>query len=436
MKKDKIYANDSDLVNKANELIGKKVSDVTNVDDYNPNDKGYVGKKVEDFLGIKNNSRKEVDFPNINTELKVSPLKKLKNGKFSQKESIKICVINYLDIKNESDFKKTKVYEKILKTLFISYLHKDDKRLAKFIKINLINFENSKYKNLIKEFSRDYEFVRNKIKNNEPISRADTSYLEVARSGQGGNEEHVKTQSYDSYRKAFMLKRWLVQKILEINNEKELTPKPNPKPDELKKEIENLILGKKIDLKNKATARLDIINELEKKYDINDLEDYYFIKIAGVNNKGELKDGGINSSTFNENEVKKDFYESKLYKWLSKKILLITYNYEKLIINRVVDITLSDEDIDSAKEVFDKFKYGWKNGFKEGNEKAIKLTYDNKKIFTPLLTRASENKSISIRPKDSKNKNGRYKGMTTNYGQTILRMSAFLTKKTINKYIK
>ena len=77
-------------------LLSYKGQDLTELyDEYGfntPSNKGKFGLLIENILGLNNNSIQEPDFGDF--ELKCIPLKKLKNGKLTFKETVAITMIN------------------------------------------------------------------------------------------------------------------------------------------------------------------------------------------------------------------------------------------------------------------------------------------------------------------------------------------------------
>ena len=85
-----------------------------------PSNKGKFGLLIENILGLNNNSIQEPDFGDF--ELKCIPLKKLKNGKLTFKETVAITMINPDNIINTS-FSESHLYNKLKKVLFVTYIN-------------------------------------------------------------------------------------------------------------------------------------------------------------------------------------------------------------------------------------------------------------------------------------------------------------------------
>ena len=90
MKKGRLYnRQEIELISKS--AIGKSINDILNeegikVEDNNVSNKGGLGQLVEKYLfGIQTNNDSEPDFMPAGIELKVTPYKKIKDGKLSAK---------------------------------------------------------------------------------------------------------------------------------------------------------------------------------------------------------------------------------------------------------------------------------------------------------------------------------------------------------------
>ncbi len=79
------------------------------------NDKGIIGKIIENIFQIKNKNDSDADWNDIGLELKTIPL----NKKLNPKELTKICIIKKNNIK--VNWEKSQVYKKIKNILWIPY---------------------------------------------------------------------------------------------------------------------------------------------------------------------------------------------------------------------------------------------------------------------------------------------------------------------------
>ena len=135
MKKGRLY-NREEIQNISKSILGKSMNDIlkendTTAGEQNLSNKGGLGQMVEQLVfGIQTNSDSEPDFMPAGIELKVTPYKKLKDGKLSAKERL---VLNIIDYKSEyknyegeyknykSDYKNYKGYYKNYKCDYKNY---------------------------------------------------------------------------------------------------------------------------------------------------------------------------------------------------------------------------------------------------------------------------------------------------------------------------
>lgn len=78
--------------------------------------KGWPGLTLERFLGLEQNTRREPDF--VTWELKSVPLKYLKNGNLTVKETMAISMINEDDV-IANDFEHSNLYNRLKKTVVV-----------------------------------------------------------------------------------------------------------------------------------------------------------------------------------------------------------------------------------------------------------------------------------------------------------------------------
>ena len=94
--------------------------------------KGGLGQLVEQYLfGIQNNSEPEPDFMPAGIELKVTPYKRIKDGKLSAKERLVLNIINYMD-EWKNDFKDSHFWFKNNTIQLLWYLWEPNKDNKKF----------------------------------------------------------------------------------------------------------------------------------------------------------------------------------------------------------------------------------------------------------------------------------------------------------------
>ena len=199
MKKGREYdRHEIEVISKS--AIGKSVNDILNeelitIEDENTLNKGGLGQYIEQYLfGIDNNSESEPDFMPAGIELKVTPYKKIKDGKLSAKERL---VLNIIDFMNEykNEFKTSHFWFKNNTIQLLWYLWEPNKSKKDFKITHEKLLELSKNEDL-KQIEEDWNFIIQKIKDGKAheISEADTMYLGAC--SKGANASSTREQPF------------------------------------------------------------------------------------------------------------------------------------------------------------------------------------------------------------------------------------------------
>jgi DNA mismatch repair protein MutH len=180
--------------------------------------KGRFGQKVEEFyFSIKNNSRSEPDFTDTEIELKITPLKELKNGNLVPKERLVCNIINFNEIVSEK-FETSSFMEKNKRTLIIRYIDPMDKKVHEldyqFHSVEFLELKKSKY---YSEFKKDWNKIVEKIKKGKAheLSESDTCYLGACT--KGANNTSLRSQPFSeepAMQRAFSFKSQFMKKLL------------------------------------------------------------------------------------------------------------------------------------------------------------------------------------------------------------------------------
>jgi DNA mismatch repair protein MutH len=122
--------------------------------------KGWAGHVVERFLGLPLNSSRQPDFGSW--ELKVVPLKHLKNGLLKVKETMAITMINEEEVLN-NPFETSHLFTKLRRAVVVSRIweNQQETRSLCFKSVPFDLNEPSVYS----QVAQDYELVRRTIKN-------------------------------------------------------------------------------------------------------------------------------------------------------------------------------------------------------------------------------------------------------------------------------
>ena len=199
MKKGRLYSREEiEVISKS--ALGKSLNDlikteVITIEDKDAN-KGGLGQLIEKYLfGMENNSDSEPDFMPAGIELKVTPYRKLKNGKLSAKERL---VLNIIDFEKEykNEFRNSHFWYKNNKIQLLWYLWEPgkDKKNYKITHEKLLELALNEDLNQIE---KDWNTIINKIKEGKAheISEADTMYLGACT--KGANSLSVRKQPFN-----------------------------------------------------------------------------------------------------------------------------------------------------------------------------------------------------------------------------------------------
>ncbi len=184
--------------------------------------KGQLGQLVEEyFFGYDVNSNQEADFTEAGLELKVTPLKRLKNKTLAIKERLVCTMIDY-DVDQSKSFEESHVYLKCAFMLIMFYLHEADVPVQQLLFIYSVLWQIPDKDLLI--MKQDYEKIIEKIKAGKAheLSEGDTTYLGACRKGQKGDKDeqyHLPDGSLAKVpapKRAFSLKTQYMRTILEF----------------------------------------------------------------------------------------------------------------------------------------------------------------------------------------------------------------------------
>lgn len=123
--------------------------------------KGWAGHTVERYLGLPLNSSQSPNFGSW--ELKVIPIKKLRNGKLSIKETMAVTMIDPINVMRTS-FESSHLYQKLRKIVLVARVvgsHVDEDSFVH--EISEINLEDKYIYNIVKN---DYDLVRETLRKN------------------------------------------------------------------------------------------------------------------------------------------------------------------------------------------------------------------------------------------------------------------------------
>jgi len=214
------YKTEEELVYKAKQAEGKTFGEIDKSGRIeNERAKGQLGQIIEEsFFGYEVNSNSEPDFAELGIELKVTPVRRNKNGTLSAKERLVLNIINYHE-EVQTKFENSSVWNKNQEILmmFYEWIPKVKRAEYQILKSYLHKFPEDDLA-IIKQ---DWEFIVQKIIDGRAheLSEADTNYL--AASTKGANRSSLRTQPFNevmAMQRAFSLKQsymtTLVRKVI------------------------------------------------------------------------------------------------------------------------------------------------------------------------------------------------------------------------------
>ncbi|MCU9614880.1 Sau3AI family type II restriction endonuclease [Caldibacillus lycopersici] len=218
-----IYETKEELLTKARLAEGKTFGEIDHSGRIeNEKAKGQLGQIIEEsYFGYEVNSRSEADFSNLGIELKVTPIKKNKNGTISAKERLVLNIINFEEEVN-NDFETSSFWKKNKEILmmFYEWLPDISRTDFKVIKSYLHQYPEEDLE-IIKQ---DWHTIVEKIKNGlaHQLSEGDTNYLGAC--PKGANKNSLRNQPFSDIRamqRAYALKQSYMTAIVRkvINNQ-------------------------------------------------------------------------------------------------------------------------------------------------------------------------------------------------------------------------
>lgn len=413
--------NSVDEVHKhALKAVDKQIKDIVKEDSVQkyyaqPKNKGWIGNAIEsDWFGIPNNTRNEADIPNLNLEIKVTPIIKTRNG-WSAKERLVLNIFNFFD-EYKRDFKNASFLEKanLIEMLYYEHL-KDIPSPEYFIKAATLFNLHRLPKEDMKIIEQDWNIIIEKIKEGkaEELSDSLTKYLGATTKG-AKTEKNMTAQPFSNqkaHRRAFTLKgAYMSQVARRILGDKEKDEKIIQNDAQLEeKSFEEIVLEQfqpfigqsKVELaehfgvdipkrNDKASSAILARKMLNLEGDIENTEEFkkagISVKIITVNSGSERTTEGFkltipDNTNLDPNEiVAESWEESTLREYLSSyQFLLVVYENTEIgtIFKGAKFWRIPYEDLET--EVKDTWKKT-KKIFEEG----VTLTY--KKYTKPTST--------------------------------------------------
>ena len=289
------------------EVIGKTFGELGdfkyNLDDFNY--KGGMGVLMEEnVFQYEANNDANPDFYEAKIELKVTPVKRNKNGTYSAKERLVLNIINYME-EYKNTFETSSFWHKNENLNLMFYLWEEGVPRSDYKIIKHLLYTYPEEDLLI--IKQDWEVIVNKIRNGlaHEISEADTLYLGACT--KGANKESVREQPFSEIldkQRAYCLKSSYMTNLVRTRVMDEYT--------------ESLISAEELHNKTFEESLYDRIKsfigksktELIKKFGLNpkskDVIERIFAKMLGikgkVNDTDEFQKANITCKTIRVNE--------------------------------------------------------------------------------------------------------------------------------------
>lgn len=289
------------------EVVGKTFGELGDfkydLDDFNY--KGGMGVLMEEnVFQYEANSDAAPDFYEAKIELKVTPVKRNKNGTYSAKERLVLNIINYME-EYKNTFETSSFWHKNENLNLMFYLWEEGVPRSDYKIIKHLLYTYPEEDLLI--IKQDWEVIVNKIRNGlaHEISEADTLYLGACT--KGTNKESVREQPFSEIlakQRAYCLKTSYMTNLVRTRVMDEYT--------------ESLISAEELHNKTFEESLYDKIKsfigksktELIKKFGLNpkskDVIERIFAKMLGikgkVNDTDEFQKANITCKTIRVNE--------------------------------------------------------------------------------------------------------------------------------------
>lgn len=289
------------------EVVGKTFGELGDfkydLEDFNY--KGGMGVLMEEnVFQYDANSDANPDFYDAGIELKVTPIKKNKNGTYSAKERLVLNIINYME-EYKNTFETSSFWHKNETLYLMFYLWEEGIPRSDYKIVKQMLYTYPEEDLLI--IKQDWELIINKIKNGlaHEISEADTFYLGACPKGK--NKESLRRQPFSdvpAMQRAYCLKTSYMtnlvrNKVINDYQEKIITIeelKNNSFEESLYKRVEDFI--------GKSREELIYLFNLNSKS--KDVIERIFAKMLGikgkVNDTEEFQKANITCKTIRVNE--------------------------------------------------------------------------------------------------------------------------------------
>ena len=289
------------------EVVGKTFGELGefkyNLDDFNY--KGGMGVLMEEnVFQYEANNDANPDFYEAKIELKVTPVKRNKNGTYSAKERLVLNIINYME-EYKNTFETSSFWHKNENLNLMFYLWEEGVPRSDYKIIKHLLYTYPEEDLLI--IKQDWEVIVNKIRNGlaHEISEADTLYLGACT--KGANKESVREQPFSKIlakQRAYCLKTSYMTNLVRTRVMDEYTESLISVEELQNKTFEESLYDK---IKNFiGMSKTELINKFGLNPKSKDVIERIFAKMLGikgkVNDTDEFQKANITCKTIRVNE--------------------------------------------------------------------------------------------------------------------------------------
>lgn len=289
------------------EVVGKTFGELGefkyNLDDFNY--KGGMGVLMEEnVFQYGANSDANPDFYEAKVELKVTPIKRNKNGTYSAKERLVLNIINYME-EYKNTFETSSFWHKNENLNLMFYLWEEGVPRSDYKIIKHLLYTYPEEDLLI--IKQDWEVIVNKIRNGlaHEISEADTLYLGACT--KGANKESVREQPFSEIlakQRAYCLKTSYMTNLVRTKVMDEYTESLISAEELQNKSFEESLYDKIKSFIGKS--KTELINKFGLNPKSKDVIERIFAKMLGikgkVNDTDEFQKANIACKTIRVNE--------------------------------------------------------------------------------------------------------------------------------------
>lgn len=289
------------------EVVGKTFGELGdfkyNLDDFNY--KGGMGVLMEEnVFQYEANSDANPDFYEAKIELKVTPVKRNKNGTYSAKERLVLNIINYME-EYKNTFETSSFWHKNENLNLMFYLWEEGVPRSDYKIIKHLLYTYPEEDILI--IKQDWEVIVNKIRNGlaHEISEADTLYLGACT--KGANKESVREQPFSDIlakQRAYCLKTSYMTNLVRTKVMDEYTESLISADELQNKTFEESLYDKIKSFIGKS--KTELINKFGLNPKSKDVIERIFAKMLGikgkVNDTDEFQKANITCKTIRVNE--------------------------------------------------------------------------------------------------------------------------------------